>query len=52
MIKKSTSPEQDELEIADELIAERRAAPPGKTPDDMHPILRMIIGPIDRLNHW
>ena len=39
-------------DIADELIAERRADAPGQTPDDMHPWMRRIVGNIDRLNHW
>jgi len=42
----------DDLEIADELIAERRSASPGELPDDMHPMHRSIIGAIDTLNEW
>ena len=38
------------LEIADELIAERRSAAPGQLPGDMHPAHRRIIGFIDTLN--
>lgn len=38
------------LEIADELIAERRSADPGQLPDDMRPLHRKIIGFIDTLN--
>lgn len=40
------------LEIADELIAERRSAAPGELPDDMPPSHRAIIGAIDTLNLW
>jgi TRAP-type mannitol/chloroaromatic compound transport system permease small subunit len=40
------------LEIADELIAERRSAAPGQLPDDMNPAHRKIIGFIDTLNDW
>jgi TRAP-type mannitol/chloroaromatic compound transport system permease small subunit len=40
------------LEIADELIAERRSAAPGELPDDMNPAHRKIIGFIDTLNEW
>ncbi len=40
----------DKLEIADELIAERRSAAPGELPDDMNPMHRKIIGFIDTLN--
>jgi len=42
----------DELEIADELIAERRSASPGELPDDMNPMHRNIIGVIDTINEW
>ena len=41
-----------ELEIADELIAERRSASPGELPDDMNAAHRSIIGFIDTLNEW
>jgi len=40
------------LEIADELIAERRSAEPGMLPDDMNPAHRKVIGFIDTLNDW
>lgn len=40
------------LEIADELIAERRSAAPGDLPDDMNPLHRKLIGGIDTLNEW
>lgn len=40
----------NKLEIADELIAERRSAAPGELPDDMHPTHRNIIGFIDTFN--
>lgn len=42
----------NDLEIADELIAERRSAAPGQLPDDMNPIHRKIIGFIDTMNDW
>lgn len=38
----------DELEIADELIAERRSADPGNLPDDMPPWVACLISWIDR----
>ncbi|WP_270726023.1 TRAP transporter large permease subunit [Shimia sp. Alg240-R146] len=41
----------DELEIADELIAERRAEAPGETPEDMTPWQRPITAAIDVLNY-
>ncbi len=41
-----------DLEIADELIAERRSASPGELPDDMNPTHRKIIGAIDTINEW
>ena len=41
-----------ELEIADELIAERRAEEPGETPADMTPWQRPITAKIDVLNNW
>ena len=42
----------DQLEVADELIAERRAGNVGDTPEDMHPWMRWIVGNIDILNNW
>lgn len=42
----------DKLEIADELIAERRSAAPGELPDDMNSMHRKIIGAIDTFNGW
>lgn len=45
-------PNSDRLDITDELIAERRSDEPGQTPDDMHPIARMIVGNIDKLSNW
>ncbi len=45
-------PETDKLDITDELIAERRAEAPGETPEDMHPISRMIVGNIDIFSNW
>ena len=41
----------DELEIADELIAERRAEAPGETPQDMTPWQRPITAAIDLINY-
>ena len=42
----------DELDITDELIAERRAEEPGQTPEDMTPWQRPITAFIDVLNLW
>lgn len=42
----------NKLEIADELIAERRSASPGELPDDMRASHRAIIGFIDTLNEY
>ncbi|MBU15335.1 MAG: mannitol transporter [Gammaproteobacteria bacterium] len=42
----------DDLDITDELIAERRSGAPGETPGDMHPLARKIVGNIDILSHW
>ena len=39
-----------DLEIADELIAERRTERPGETPADMTAWQRPVTGFIDRLN--
>ena len=44
--------EGQELDISDELIAERRAGEPGDTPEDMHPWMRVIVGNIEVLNNW
>ena len=44
-------PNPDDLEIADELIAERRAEAPGETPDDMTPWQRPITAATDVLNY-
>ncbi len=41
-----------ELEIADELIAERRSAAPGELPDDMALWHRKVIGAIDTFSDW
>ena len=41
-----------DLEIADELIAERRKEKPGETPADMTSWQRPITGSIDLLNDW
>ncbi len=42
----------ENLEITDELIAERRAEEPGETPEDMTPWQRPITGTIDVINMW
>ncbi len=44
-------PNPEDLEIADELIAERRAEAPGETPEDMTPWQRPITAIIDVLNY-
>lgn len=44
-------PNPEELEIADELIAERRAEAPGETPEDMTAWQRPITAVIDVLNY-
>ena len=41
----------DELDITDELIAERRAEQPGETPETMTPWQRPITAAIDVLNY-
>lgn len=45
-------PDIDQLDTADELIAERRAGRVGDTPEDMHPLMRVIVSRIDILNNW
>jgi tripartite ATP-independent transporter DctM subunit len=42
----------DELDITDELIAERSTHRPGETPEDMTPWMRPIVGNIDIVNLW
>ena len=44
-------PNPDDLEIADELIAERRTEAPGETPEDMTAWQRPITGAIDLINY-
>ena len=44
-------PNPEDLEIADELIAERRAEKPGETPPDMTPWQRPITAAIDVINY-
>ena len=44
-------PNPDDLEIADELIAERRAEAPGETPEDMTAWQRPITAAIDLINY-
>jgi len=41
-----------ELDITDELIAERRGERPGETPVDMTPWMRPIVAGIDIMNLW
>ena len=45
-------PRIEDLDISDELIAERRAGEPGDTPEDMHPLIRKIVGNIDIFSNW
>ena len=45
-------PKIEELDITDELIAERRSEMPGETPVDMHPLSRKIVGNIDVFSNW
>ena len=49
MAEEEVNPE--DLEIADELIAERRAEAPGETPEDMTPWQRPITAVIDVINY-
>ena len=44
-------PIPEDLEIADELIAERRSEAPGETPEDMTPWQRPITAVIDVVNY-
>ena len=44
-------PIPEDLEIADELIAERRSEAPGETPEDMTPWQRPITAVIDTMNY-
>ncbi len=44
-------PNPDDLEIADELIAERRSEAPGETPEDMTSWQRPITAVIDVVNY-
>ena len=44
-------PNPDDLEIADELIAERRSEAPGETPEDMTSWQRPITAAIDVINY-
>ncbi|MEM8699949.1 MAG: TRAP transporter large permease subunit, partial [Pseudomonadota bacterium] len=45
-------PKPGDLDITDELIAERRAEQPGQTPEDMTPWQRPITASVDLLNLW
>lgn len=40
------------LDISDEMIAERRSAPPGQLPDDMTPWMAKTITVIDITSNW
>ena len=40
------------LDVTDELIAERQDFVPGQTPSDMPRWMALLVGNIDRLNHW
>ena len=44
-------PNPDDLEVADELIAERRSEAPGETPEDMTSWQRPITAAIDIVNY-
>ena len=46
------SAEPEKLEIADELIAERRGDPSGKLPDDMPKWMSKMISGIDIFSLW
>ncbi len=48
----SNEPNPGDLDITDELIAERRTEQPGQTPDDMTPWQRPITAVIDIVNLW
>ena len=52
MSNQTNEPDIGELEIADELIAERNAFTPGQTPSDMTSWQRPIVASIDVLNLW
>ncbi len=42
----------EDLDITDELIAERKSGAPGQTPEDMAPWMRPIISVIEQTNLW
>ncbi|SOE17012.1 TRAP-type mannitol/chloroaromatic compound transport system permease small subunit [Hoeflea halophila] len=42
----------DTVPIGDELLAERRAGPGKRMPDDMHPVARATIHTIDTISEW
>ncbi len=48
----SETGEPENLDIADELIAERRSGDPGNLPDDMAPWMACIITIIDTFSYW
>ena len=43
---------QPQLDITDELIAERRGGEPGELPPDMPPWMRLVITAIDNISLW
>ncbi|MDH3700714.1 MAG: TRAP transporter small permease subunit [Alphaproteobacteria bacterium] len=48
----SDTGEPEDLEIADELIAERRSGDPGNLPDDMPPWMAIVITNVDTFSYW
>ncbi len=46
------APDPSELEVGDELIAERRSRRPGDLPDDMPRWMARVITGIDWFSHW
>jgi len=52
MSDKNEDVNPDELDITDELIAERRGGEPGELPDDMAPWMAKTITAIDTMSLW
>jgi len=52
MSDKNDDVNPDELDITDELIAERRGGAPGELPDDMPPWMARTITAIDTMSLW
>ncbi len=52
MSDKNDEVDPNELDITDELIAERRGGALGETPDDMTPWVAKTITAIDTMSHW